>query len=226
VNLEALKDRLIEREAQLTEIRWGVPYGYLKTIKMLTKVGKILALVEVRLQKMGAQIPSHIQKQIDIGYKNWSLGRRFMSLDVERTREGELQEIGITMIQGRRIESFNYQIREVNRGPQFIFGRTIKAEFTIIKNLISLHGQGADYYIGNDFRHDIEHLRAEEIPLPDRFYYDTSNWGKAILGYRPRLIDLAQSYNVGSTQMHCGGNDARYTAEIFLKMINTHRSSR
>jgi hypothetical protein len=222
MNLEALLIRLDDRHKELTEIRWGVPYGYLKTIKQLKKVEKLISLVDSRIRRKGPILDPVMKHQMTIAYKKWTTNRRFMSLDVERTEAGALHEIGITMVQGRSIETFNYRVRGIERGPQFIFGSSIEADVDIIKNLVMLHAGSADAYIGHDFRHDIAHLLAEGIELPDRFYYDTSKWGKGILGYRPRLYDLTQQFGVGSTQMHCGGNDSRYTAEIFLKMINTY----
>jgi hypothetical protein len=222
MNLEVLLKNLKARHAELTQIRWGVPYGYLKTIKSLKKVERLSGRLEERLRRNSPVANLMVQKQIDIGLAKWKANKRFLSLDVERTEAGVLHEIGVTIIQNREIQTFNYRVRGVDRGPKFIFGTTMEADVDIIKNLVRMHAFAADFYIGHDFRHDIEHLNAEGIELPNKFFYDTSFWGKAILGYRPKLVDLAQEFHVGSSQMHCGGNDSRYTGEIFLKIINTY----
>jgi hypothetical protein len=38
MDLDALSRRLSAKEAELTKIRWSVPYGYLKTIKVFLKM--------------------------------------------------------------------------------------------------------------------------------------------------------------------------------------------
>ena len=164
------------------------------------------------------------QKQIDLAYRHFKEGKRFLSLDVERTEDGHFHEIGITIVQGARLESFNYRKKKVDRGPRFVFGKTIVAEFYIIHSLILMHAKKADFYVGHSFWHDQNHLKAEGIDLPEKFYCDTSTWGKALRGYMPSLYALTQEYGVGSSQMHCGGNDSRYTAEVFLKMIDEHHT--
>jgi hypothetical protein len=167
---------------------------------------------------------ARLVSQLKIAYSQVIGRKRFMSFDVERLPDGQFHEIGITLFQGRSMESFNYRLKGIERGPKFIFGKSIVADFDIIRNLILLHADAVDHFVGHEILADLKHLTEEGIELPNRFRYDTALWAKLLLGYTPKLFDLTQMYNVGASQFHCGGNDARYTAEVFLKMVHTHHA--
>lgn len=230
MNLDHLQERLDTREAELNEVR-KQPYGYLKVAKRLKKIERIRGRISARQILLSQRQRDSValarrerfRTQVQIAHRNLvSANKRFMSIDVERLPSGQFHEIGITMIQGTSVESFNYRLKGIERGPQFIFGKTIEASFDIIKNLVLLHASGADAYIGHSIRFDLKHLTEEGIDLPRRFFYDTAEWAKVFHGYVPSLYYLTQMYGVGSQQFHCGGNDARYTGEVFVKMVHTH----
>lgn len=228
MNVELLKERLDVREAELNEVR-KEPYGYLKVMRRLMKIKRIRERIATRAgRKMIAERDEYfvgrLRKQVETAYRQLLGGQtRFMSIDVERTQEGHFQEVGITLIRGREMESFNYRVKGVGRGPIFLFGNTMEADVSIIKNLILLHAQSADVYLGHDIQHDLRHLEAEGIVIPNKFHYDTARMARTILGYTPSLYALTQQYGTAAQQFHCGGNDARYTAEVFVKMVHTHQ---
>jgi hypothetical protein len=219
MNLSRLIDGLNERANGLRAIDDA------DSAKQMVKIGRIRDKIATRFQSVkfiNKTRNDRFTRQLGIAYRQVISGKRFMAFDIERLESGQFHEIGITMFQGRNIESFNYRLKGIERGPKFIFGTTIEAEFDIIKNLIQIHAEGADLYVGHSIMSDLEHLSEEGITLPDRFRYDTALWSKNLFGYIPSLYHLTRKYNVGSTQFHCGGNDARYTAEVFLKMVHTH----
>ena len=223
MNFETLRERLDAREAELNEVR-KEPYGYLKVMRRLMKIRRIRERMDSRSARMIEKNRlSRFKIELSRAYGQLLSGTtRIMSIDVERTPEGQFHEVGITLIRGREIESFNYRVRGVARGPRFLFGETMEADFETIKNLIVLHAQSADVYLGHSIYNDLKHLEEEGIIIPRKFYYDTARWAKMLLGYTPSLFNLTQEYGTAAQQFHCGGNDARYTAEVFIKMVHTH----
>lgn len=172
---------------------------------------------------LNPELADKIGGQMRIAYNQLvQQNKRFMSFDVERLPTGEFHEVGVTLIQNREIQSFNYRLKGVQRGPEFIFGKTIEADFDYIKCIVEMHANGAHLFIGHGILSDLKHFEEIGIDLPPKFRYDTGLWAKAMIGYTPRLYDLAEMYNIGRTQFHCSGNDARYTGEVFLKMVHTH----
>ena len=221
MDLVNVRSKLFQKQRELNEIRANEMYGYMKVGKKLEKIENLIILINRRLKKDRERDFSNVmRRQIGIAFRKWKENKMFMSLDIERTINNELHEIGITLIRGKTIESFNYRLRGIQRNPQFVFGKTIEAPESVVRNLIRIHAQSADFYIGHNFKADMKHLNAEYIEIPNKFTYDTADWSKALFGHYMKLGDMARKFNVGAAQFHCAGNDARYTAEIFLKIIN------
>ena len=223
MNFDSLQDRLDVREQELEVIRWGEPYGYLKVIKSLNKIKKLRAKIDTRITFLKSRArDENLYRQFRIALSKFQQNKRFMVFDIERTAAGELHEIGITLIQGKNIESFNYRVKGIVRAPTFLFGKTMEATIDVVKSLIQTHAASADFYVGHSIDDDFKHLREEGIELPKKYFYDIQYWARRVHGRVERLYDLTQRYGVGCSQMHCGGNDARYTGEIFLKMIHEY----
>lgn len=219
MNYGALKARLSNREHELRRSNTDDQIEDIRA-KIATDIERISTLrkkVEIAAAKR------QFKMQLRVAYDKLIYGRtRFMSLDVERTEAGHFQEVGVTLFRGREIETYNYRIKGVQRGPVFLYGTTMEVDFDVMKNLILMHANTADVYVGHSFHNDLKHLEAEGIILPRKFYYDTSVWSKALFGYTQSLINLTREYNTAGQMFHCAGNDSRYTADVFLKMVFTH----
>jgi hypothetical protein len=224
VNMHTLRNRLDAREAELRALQETTPHGTVTFAREFTRISNLRRKIDAHIKfQYLARARRQFRTQLKVAHDKLVYGRAwFMSLDVERTPEGHFQEVGVTMFRGRDIESFNYRIKGVGRGPKFLYGHTMEVDFETMRNLILLHANTADVYLGHSFSADLRHLEAEGIYLPNKFYYDTALWSKAIFGFTHSLINLTREYHTAGQMFHCGGNDARYTADVFLKMVFTH----
>ena len=168
-----------------------------------------------------SELDPRVKKQQEVALHKFLAGKKFMSFDVE-VRNGVFNELGITLFSRfRPMETFNYRDRDIVREEHtFIFGRTIKADLEVVRTLVNLHAESCDFYVGHSINYDFGHLKNLGIELPDKFYYDTAMWSKGMFGYKKSLGDLCREYHLGQKYFHCGGNDSRYTADVFLKMIH------
>lgn len=223
MNLELLKERLNVREAELL-VEQQKPHGSITVAAQMTRLNNLRRKIEAHEKfKKLARARSQFRTQLKVAHDKLSYGRaRFMSLDVERTPEGHFQEVGVTLFRGREIESFNYRLKGAERGPVFLYGHTMEVTFDMVHDLIMMHANMADSYLGHSFHADLAHLEAEGIILPRKFFYDTALWSRALFGHSKSLINLTREYRTAGQMFHCAGNDARYTADVFLKMVFTH----
>lgn len=223
MNLELLKERVSAREAELVIEQEKSHDSMTIRIEMarLTNLRRKIA-AHNNFKKL-ARARGQFRTQLRVAHNKLINGRaRFMSLDVERTPEGHFQEVGVTLFRGRDIESFNYRLKGVERGPVFLYGNTMEVTFDMVHDLIMMHANTADSYLGHSFHADLGHLEAEGIILPRKFFYDTALWSRALFGHSKSLIELTREYRTAGQMFHCAGNDARYTADVFLKMVFTH----
>ena len=214
MDLHALRNRLLQYERELK----SDPNPNAAKLK---KIENICFHIERRLREVRElEFATRVRREIRGARDKLAEGKSFMALDIERTMEGQLHEIGVTILRRNKpIECYNYRLRGIQRGPQFVFGKTIEANESVVRNLIRIHAQSVDYYIGHNFTADLKHLNAEYIEIPNKYFYDTAKWSKVLHGHFMKLGDMARHYGLEGRQFHCAGNDARYTAEIFLKII-------
>lgn len=153
-------------------------------------------------------------------------GKTFMAFDVERSRENVTKEVGVTLWKDGVFRSFNYRIEgsPFKFKQRFRFGKTTMVTAEELASILIAHGETADFYIGHSLAIDLEHLKSKGIDMPFRSVVDTfwlaGGWPE-IFGEEGnrRLEDLARHFGITADRPHNGGNDARYTMEVLLAMV-------
>lgn len=150
----------------------------------------------------------------------------FMSLDVEGVSLKKKIEFGVTIYEEGRMTSFNYRTPEALAiKTPFEYGETEILPWEEIAKRLTEHAQQASAYVGHSLHSDLEFLKECGLVLPKLPYYDTAWWSTLNLGPHDglmKLTDACDLYGVGCSDPHCGGNDSRYTLELFLAMIEKH----
>jgi hypothetical protein len=225
MDLNLLRERIEDHERKLIALREG-PYGYMRASVRYDREMPKIARIKDKIKKISdrryfARQDEFWERSTRIALDKFRKGKRFLSLDLERTLEGVIEEIGVTVFRGNSIETYNYALETKKRTIPFEFGETIVvATEAQMKRLVLSHFNTADFLVGHSVHFDLDALRDSGYDLPRPYYYDTAQLCKARFGRKLKLVDLAHYYHVGATHFHCAGNDSRYTADVFLKMIH------
>lgn len=149
-------------------------------------------------------------------------GKTLMAFDVERTvADDRTKEIGVTLYRNGVFESYNYRAQGMNLKIGFSYGDTCVMPVETIYDKMREHGHEADYYVGHSLISDFEHLRRQCVKLPKRQYFDTLWWSMALAGFEDgnSLSALVDHFGLSdSFRPHNGGNDARMTMEVLIRM--------
>jgi hypothetical protein len=165
-------------------------------------------------------------------------GAVLLCFDVERSMpydnsygtypHGELREIGYTIYQNGVMESYNLRSKTAWRRYwiDFCFGATEYMDTEQMNDRILEVAKKADFYVGHSLNMDIGFLNAiMQEKIPHRRVYDTfdlamlsEEFGEA--RSEANLANVAKVFGVDAADPHCGGNDARYTMELLLAMID------
>ena len=224
MNLQKLEQRLLDRKSELQATREG-PYGYLKVGATYERdVERLNALLEKLRPKLASQYMQARQEQhqrvVDHARRLWERGNRFMSLDAERTYGDEIVQVGVTIFKGNEFETYNYDLDEPRIRVPFAFGKSMTVNRMQLQRLLMSHLNSVDSVVGHSLRHDLKGFNHSGFPLPDFRYFDTANICRTKYGYSWKLGDLAKYYKIEARAPHNAGNDSRYGAEVFLKMIH------
>lgn len=151
-------------------------------------------------------------------------GKTFVTFDFEwHRRTQETLEVGVTIFRAGETKSYNLRVRCGHSVTgRFDFGITevLKRE-AFYKRFAELV-ETADFYVGHSIRNDFDHLRRNGVHLTSLPIFDTQSWGRRLIGQQASLSHLAEKYGVACPRPHVGGNDARYTWEVMLRMAETH----
>jgi hypothetical protein len=146
-------------------------------------------------------------------------GKSILVFDCEWHRDTQVtHEIGYTLYGNGVTQSYNLRLSPRAHGV-FDFGRTeflprdeAYARFVRVCEQVEFYG-------GQALKNDFDHLRSHGVELPVRPVFDTLWWGRTLTGKVSKLSTLAEHFGVECPRPHCGGNDARYTLEIMLRML-------
>ena len=141
----------------------------------------------------------------------------------------ETREIGYTTLQNGVMESFNLRNADSTRRNWvgFGFGDTQVMPASEIMTRIMAEGQKASFYVGHSLGVDLDHMREHGAKMPSRPILDTFLLAK-LVGGLPRDLSgvsvsvLAKHFGIAAPKPHSGGNDARYTMEVLLAMMDAY----
>lgn len=153
-------------------------------------------------------------------------GKTFVAFDCEWHRSTQVTlEIGVTVYRDGVTTSYNLRVNTGHGATgKFDFGNTeVLAREACMKRFVELCEQ-ADFYVGHSLSNDFDHLRQFKVEVPYRPVFDTQSWGRKLIGHQASLSTLAGHYGVDCPRPHVGGNDARYTWEVMLRMAQTQAS--
>ncbi len=163
-----------------------------------------------------------------------------ISFDVERGwpnvdfPNGEFRELGMTILRGSHIESYNLRVDTAQKAHWvgFNFGETKRLSQIEIFNRFVKAASDAKFYVGHSLNVDIEYLNTimEDVgypPIPYRRVVDTFFLASLHPDFdegreRANLSNVATLYGVPAPNPHSGGNDARYNMELLQAMVNAH----
>jgi hypothetical protein len=152
-------------------------------------------------------------------------GDRLVAIDVEAHRYTQkLTEVGISIREKGHSLSYNLRLNERKKLQQhdlFDFGETIWMDQMEVHAWITGATRDAYAFIGHSFKDDILMLRRDGYELPAIPYYDTANWSRKLFqgGQARRLGDVCSAYGVAAPLPHNGGNDARYTLDVMMAIV-------
>ena len=152
-------------------------------------------------------------------------GGNLMAFDAERTVAGDLtKEIGVTIYRADTgiFESHNYRVEGMRLKNGFSYGDTEVLPMTAVYEKLHQHAARADCFVGHALVMDFAHLRRRGVKMPQRQYFDTLPMSRALLGFEDgnNLSALAEHFGLAEGfRPHNGGNDARMTMEVFLRMV-------
>lgn len=152
-------------------------------------------------------------------------GGILVSFDAERTVVGDLtKEIGVTIYRSdtNTFESHNYRVEGMHLKNRFSYGNTEVMPASDVYEKVRKHVMSADCLVGHALIMDFNHLQRRGVELPKRKYFDTLPMSRALLGFEEgnNLTALAKHFNLAEGfRPHNGGNDARMTMEVFLRMV-------
>lgn len=166
---------------------------------------------------------SKIDGEIAMGREAIAAGKVFMAFDCERTMTEVTKEVGVTIYRSATgtFESYNYRLEGMKLKTGFSYGTTQVVTMDELRAILVAHANEADFYVGHSLTIDFEHLRAQEIKLTKRRFFDTMWFSHALFGEGSNsLSHLAERYGIAEGfRAHNGGNDARKTMEVFLQMV-------
>lgn len=148
-------------------------------------------------------------------------------------------EMGVAISDKGKETTFHYLIQENyekkrNRSMQdkFDFGQTEVLPFTKIKAVINEHLKGADYVLFHEMREDYDIMKRlgydfenkKDIQIIDtQLCYKRYFRPKNSLPNGEKLENLLDSFKIQAKHLHNGGNDAKYTLMLLLKMSAIHK---
>lgn len=147
-----------------------------------------------------------------------------LAIDTEYDERKRLTEVGLCIYKAGAFAARNLQPKKhqpahdrFKHGTSEIVDRdTLKAE------IVTAVAQ-ADLIVGHSLTSDIKMLKANEIVINPRCVADTallsSLYGQR--GVWMKLGSLCRRLEITPSGLHCGGNDAFYTAQALVKMAQT-----
>jgi hypothetical protein len=150
-------------------------------------------------------------------------GLVFVSFDVERCVDRLTREIGFTIYRSETGEmvSRNFRI-EAARREYFSYGATEIAPLEEIFAHLLAAVEEADFLVGHSLLGDFKQLQLQGMTLPQRRVLDTHLLANVLVGPEEAnsLVILARRFGLGEFRAHNGGNDARITMELLLRMVD------
>jgi len=171
-------------------------------------------------------------------------GSKIVSFDFEfsfnkHKNDYMVTEMGVAISDNGKETTFHYLIQENyekkrNRSMQdkFDFGQTEVLPFTKIKAVINEHLKGADYVLFHEMREDYDIMKRlgydfenkKDIQIIDtQLCYKRYFRPKNSLPNGEKLENLLDSFKIQAKHLHNGGNDAKYTLMLLLKMSAIHK---
>ncbi|UTU08089.1 hypothetical protein CcrC1_gp403 [Caulobacter phage C1] len=148
-----------------------------------------------------------------------------MAFDIEQTMDGVLEEVGVAILRRGVMLNYNYRLAGAGRTHDFHFGSTTYLHsLAAFQAVLEVHAAGVDYYAGQSLNYDFDRLKAQGIVLPRRAVFDVGHWS-TIESDNKEMTSLEAScarHGIDTSGMHCGGNDAAYTLQLMLAMIDEH----
>jgi len=152
-----------------------------------------------------------------------SSGQMIMALDIERSYTEVTQEIGITIFQNGKMQSFNLRIKNSPPRPdKFHFGSSNDMSWSEAKDVVLRYAADATFYVGHSLCVDFEHMRLNGLVLPEHPWLDTNDLSYLANMQGSKLVELAGHLQIDTPVPHCGGNDARYNMEALLAMVENY----
>lgn len=152
-------------------------------------------------------------------------GKRIMSLDVERTMSDVLQEVGVTTFKrGEGFRSFNFRIEGApRRSMRFAFGDSEVMPLAALSERLIAEANQSSAYVGHSIGYDFDTLWDNGVMMPRLTFMDTFYASCLMEGQDgKKLGELCAYMGVEAARPHGGGNDARYTMELVLAMIEAY----
>lgn len=148
-------------------------------------------------------------------------------------------EMGVAISDHGKETTYHYLIQENyekkrNRAMQnkFDFGETEILSFSKIKSVINEHLKGANYVLFHEMREDYDIMKRlgydfenkQDIQIIDtQLCYKRYFRPKNSLPNGEKLENLLDSFKIQAKHLHNGGNDAKYTLMLLLKMSAIHK---
>lgn len=229
MDLKRLLNALEEKKTALFQARFPSPGVQVHIDNFYEQINRIRA-VERRVRrhknwKRAAQRDTmrqiSLSQELDLVRLALSEGKTLLAFDLEWHRQHQTtQEIGLTTYRSGSIVSENIQLKPLGR--RFNYGISVMTSKEKAVEMLVARCEAADYYVGQSISNDFRNLRQNGIVIPERPHFDTERLARAFT--RPEdgrsLTALCKAFGIDCSNMHCAGNDARYTLEVLLAMVN------